>query len=119
VKTELLKLLRCPTAGQLLTMEVVVNNSQLKDVFRLVSDDGHHHYPIRNGIQRFVTQSNCADNFGMQWSHFRQTQLYSHSGLLISTDRFWLSPGFVPGRCERQMGNLGGQAARAALPRWL
>lgn len=96
MKTELLELLRCPTTGQHLILEADENNSQLIDVGWLVSEDGQHRYPIRNGIPRFVTHSNYADNFGMQWNHFRQTQLDSHSGLSISADRFWLATGWSP-----------------------
>lgn len=96
MKTELLELLRCPTTGQRLTLETVGNDSKLIDVDWLVSEDGQHRFPIRNGITRFVPHSNYADNFGMQWNHFRQTQLDSHSGLSISTDRFWLATGWSP-----------------------
>jgi 2-polyprenyl-3-methyl-5-hydroxy-6-metoxy-1,4-benzoquinol methylase len=96
VKTKLLELLRCPTTGQSLTLEADGNNSQLIDVGWLVSEDGQHRYPIRNGIPRFVPESNYADNFGMQWNHFRQTQLDSHSGQPISSDRFWLSTNWTP-----------------------
>jgi hypothetical protein len=74
-----------------LTLEADGKNSQLIDVGWLVSEDGQHRYPIRSGIPRFVPESNYADNFGVQWNHFRQTQLDSHSGLPISSGRFWLA----------------------------
>jgi hypothetical protein len=43
-----------------------------------------------------VPESNYADNFGMQWNHFRQTQLDSYSGLPNSSDRFWLATHWSP-----------------------
>lgn len=119
MKTELLELLRCPKTGQRLTLEADGNNSQLIDVGWLVSEDGQHRYPIRNGIPRFVPQSNYADNFGMQWNHFRQTQLDSHSGLSISTDRFWLATNWSPDDLKDQwvldVGCGAGRFAEVAL----
>jgi len=43
-----------------------------------------------------VPESNYADNFGMQWNHFRQTQLDSYSGHPISAERFWQATGWKP-----------------------
>lgn len=62
----------------------------------LVSENGQHRYPVRNGIPRFVPESNYADNFGMQWNHFSKTQLDSHSGHPISAERFWKATGWTP-----------------------
>ena len=119
MKTELLELLRGPTTGQHLTLEADGNNSQLIDVGWLVSEDGQHRYPIRNGIPRFVPQSNYADNFGMQWNHFRQIQLDSHSGLPISSDRFWLATNWTPADLKDQwvldVGCGAGRFAEVAL----
>lgn len=96
MKTELIELLCCPKTGQRLHLEGGVDNSQNVEEGWLVSEDGQHRYPVLKGIPRFVPQSNYADNFGMQWNHFRQTQLDSHSGLPISTDRFWQATGWSP-----------------------
>lgn len=96
MKTELLELLRCPKTGQRLTLRIDGNNPQEIEAGWLISEDGVHRYPVRNGIPRFVPESNYADNFGMQWNHFRQTQLDSHSGLPISSDRFWLATNWSP-----------------------
>jgi SAM-dependent methyltransferase len=52
----------------------------------LVCSEGHS-FPRRNGIPRFVTNSNYADTFGEQWKKYRLTQLDSHTGTTISTDR--------------------------------
>jgi 2-polyprenyl-3-methyl-5-hydroxy-6-metoxy-1,4-benzoquinol methylase len=62
----------------------------------LVTTDRAHRYPIREFIPRFVPESNYADNFGMQWNLFRQTQLDSYSGQSISKERFWRSTGWSP-----------------------
>jgi len=96
MKQELLNLLRCPASHQRLVPENA--NQETADIQTgwLVSEDGKHRYPIRNGIPRFVPESNYADNFGMQWNNFRQTQLDSHSGHPISADRFWLATGWNP-----------------------
>lgn len=119
MQTELLKLMRCPMTGQRLILEADGNNLKLIDVGWLVSEDGRHRYPIQNGIPRFVPQSNYADNFGMQWNHFRQTQLDSHSGLSISADRFWLATGWAPADLKDQwvldVGCGAGRFAEVAL----
>lgn len=44
-------------------------------------------YEILNGIPRFVSVSNYATSFGLQWNTFRTTQLDSYTGLTISRDR--------------------------------
>ena len=49
-----------------------------------------------------MPQSNYADNFGIQWNHFRQTQLDSHSGHAISAERFWLATGWKPEQLKDQ-----------------
>jgi SAM-dependent methyltransferase len=86
----LLERLHCPASGQPL-----LQDREGLDGW-LVSADGHHRYPVRGGIPRFVPQSNYADNFGMQWNHFAKTQLDSHSGHTISADRFWKATGWNP-----------------------
>jgi len=96
VKTELIELLVCPKTGQGLRLEGGSDSSLDVEEGCLVSEDGQHRYPVLKGIPRFVPQSNYADNFGMQWNHFRQTQLDSHSGVPISTERFWQATGWNP-----------------------
>lgn len=102
MKTELLELLRCPKTGQHLLLEN--GNRDISEIESgwLVSADGCERYPIVKGIPRFVPQSNYADNFGMQWNYFRQTQLDSHSGHAISTERFWLATGWNPEKLKDQ-----------------
>ena len=96
MKTELLELLCCPETGQRLKLEADFNNAEEVETGWLVSEDGRHRYSIHEGIPRFVPESNYADNFGMQWNHFRQTQLDSHSGHPISANRFWKATGWRP-----------------------
>lgn len=102
MKIELLDLLRCPLSGQSLKLED--SNANLAEIEGgwLVSEDGHQRYPVIKGIPRFVSQSNYADNFGMQWNYFRQTQLDSYSGHPISTERFWLATGWKPEQLKDQ-----------------
>jgi len=96
VNIELLELLRCPVSGQKLHVEKSEEaSSEVVDGF-LISEDGQNRYPIHKGIPRFVPESNYADNFGMQWNHFRQTQLDSYSGVPISAERFWQATGWSP-----------------------
>lgn len=119
MKTELLELLRCPKTGQRLVLQGADVLGQEIESGWLVSEDGQHRYPVRNGIPRFVPQSNYADNFGMQWNHFRQTQLDSYSGQPISTNRFWLATGWSPedlkGQWVLDVGCGAGRFAEVAL----
>jgi SAM-dependent methyltransferase len=62
----------------------------------LWSADRSQQYPIVNFVPRFVPSSNYAETFGLQWNRFRATQLDSHSGHPISTDRFWKFTGWTP-----------------------
>ena len=96
MQTELLEVLRCPQTGQ----RLVLDQSEYRDgrvhSGWLVSEDGKCRYPIQNFIPRFVPASNYADNFGLQWNKFRQTQLDSYSGHPISANRFWKATGWRP-----------------------
>lgn len=86
MKIELLNFLRCPISHQILTVNGAVYLGDDIHSGWLISADGMHKYRIYNGIPRFVPESNYADNFGMQWNYFRQTQLDSYSGHTISAD---------------------------------
>jgi SAM-dependent methyltransferase len=102
VKIELLELLRCPQTGQRLNLENCNTATCEVEEGWLVSDLGRERYPVVNSIPRFEIKSNYADNFGMQWNHFRQTQLDSHSGHQISTERFWLATKWKPEQLKDQ-----------------
>lgn len=102
MKIELLNVLRCPVSRQILHLDATTEVGSVILSGWLVTDDGKHRYPISNGIPRFVPESNYADNFGMQWNHFRQTQLDSYSGQPISANRFWLATGWKPDELKGQ-----------------
>jgi len=110
MNSDFINILKCPKTGQVL---------QLQDDGSLVTLDGKHHYAVRNNIPRFVPKSNYADNFGMQWNHFRQTQLDSYSGHQISADRFWKATGWTPAELKNQwvldVGCGAGRFAEVAL----
>jgi ubiquinone/menaquinone biosynthesis C-methylase UbiE/uncharacterized protein YbaR (Trm112 family) len=127
MKTELLTLLCCPLTGQSLTLEIETNVSsdnmggepdEIKSGW-LVSENGKHRYPIRDSIPRFVTKSNYADNFGMQWNLFAKTQLDSNSGCSISAERFWEATGWkakeLRGQWVLDVGCGSGRFAEIAL----
>ena len=119
MKRELLEKLRCPKTGQRLTLDTPEPIADATESGWLVSVDGQHRYPIRNGIPRFVPEANYADNFGMQWNHFRQTQLDSHSGYPISANRFWKAtdwrPAVMKGKWVLDAGCGAGRFAEVAL----
>ncbi|MCG3775249.1 MAG: tRNA (mo5U34)-methyltransferase [Nitrospira sp.] len=93
---ELLERLRCPTTLQRLVWEQDLAAGEAVAAGWLVSEDGRYRYRVRDGIARFVPETNYADNFGIQWNHFRQTQLDSYSGQPISANRFWKATGWTP-----------------------
>ncbi len=93
---EFLEIIRCPKTGQRLILNKPVYKDKQIHTALLVSEDGKYTYPVHDFIPRFVPQSNYADNFGMQWNKFRQTQLDSYSGHPISADRFWKAAGWKP-----------------------
>ncbi len=94
MRPDVLEILRCPETGERLRLEdAVLVDGRIRSGW-LVSEDGHHRYLIREFIPRFVSELNYANNFGMQWNKFRQTQLDSYSGHSISADRFWKATGW-------------------------
>jgi SAM-dependent methyltransferase/uncharacterized protein YbaR (Trm112 family) len=119
MKTELLELLRCPQSGQRLKVSADVERDGRIESGWLISEDERHRYPIRNNVPRFVPESNYADNFGMQWNKFRQTQLDSYSGHPISAARFWTATGWKPedlaGQWVLDVGCGAGRFAEVAL----
>ncbi len=116
---DLLEILRCPQSGK--RLEIVDARPQQDRIESgwLVTTDGKHRYPIRNYVPRFVTETNYADNFGMQWNKFSKTQLDSHSGHPISADRFWTATGWSPADIDGQwvldVGCGAGRFAEVAL----
>lgn len=87
---DLLDKLCCPLTQMPLHLKFE-NTLSINDISDnvLLTKCGQHSYNIINGIPRFVSISNYADNFGFQWNYFSKTQLDSYSGHPISSDRFW------------------------------
>jgi SAM-dependent methyltransferase/uncharacterized protein YbaR (Trm112 family) len=116
---ELIDLLRCPRTGEALRLEASKMEGDRIRSGLLVSTSSGNQYPIREFIPRFVPESNYADNFGMQWNMFRQTQLDSYSSHPISTERFWQTTGWSPerlrGRWVLDCGCGAGRFAEVAL----
>lgn len=121
MKLKLIQLLRCPKTGKRLLWEGPTGTSSESELLEgcLVTEDKKNRYPVRNGIPRFVPESNYADNFGMQWNHFAKTQLDSHSGHRISADRFWEAtewkPSEINGKWVLDVGCGSGRFAEVAL----
>jgi len=116
---ELLPLLHCPKTGSAFDLESAIYvGNKISDGW-LVSKNGSTKYPIKNYIPRFVPESNYADNFGMQWNMFSQTQLDSFSGHPISADRFWKATGWnkadLKGKWVLDCGCGAGRFAEVAL----
>lgn len=119
MKSEILELLRCPVTAQKLHCEgAVLDNGEIEAGW-LIAEGSGYRYPIHGGIPRFVPESNYADSFGLQWNRFRRTQLDSHSGHPISTERFWAATGWLPddlrGRWVLDVGCGAGRFAEVAL----
>lgn len=55
----------------------------------LIDETGQHRIPLIGGIPRFVGADNYSRNFGFQWKKFSQVQLDRHTGLNLSSDRFY------------------------------
>lgn len=116
---DLLELLRCPQTGERLELQSAEYVDGRVRGGWLVSQYGQHRYPIREFVPRFVPRSNYADNFGMQWNLFRQTQLDSYSGQPISANRFWKATGWcredIVGKWVLDAGCGAGRFAEIAL----
>lgn len=95
MRVELLETLRCPVTGKRLELIDPVANDDGVESGLLTTEDGRQ-YPIEGGIPRFVPNDNYASSFGFQWNKFSRTQLDSHSGTDISSDRFYRSTEWSP-----------------------
>jgi SAM-dependent methyltransferase len=115
----LLEILRCPVTGSHLRLEnaVIRNGSVISG--ELLSLDGRQRYSIINHIPRFVEPNNYADNFGLQWTEYRRTQLDSVSGVPISSARFYRftqwSPEDLEGKRVLDVGCGAGRFTEIAL----
>lgn len=115
----LVQLLECPACKG--TLRASASSGPNEDIERgdLTCNGCESRYPIVNGIPRFVPERNYADNFGLQWNSFRQTQLDSHSGTTITRDRFFRQSGWTPedlrGKSVLDVGCGAGRFAEIAL----
>lgn len=118
MKISLLPLLCCPASGGVLDLIDAKYDNDEVETGTLVSADGKR-YPIVNGIPRFVPAETYADNFGLQWNHFRRTQLDSYSGQPITRGRFYRFTGWNPeelrGKRVLDVGCGAGRFAEIAL----
>jgi len=116
----LLEKLRCPVSKLPLQLDAAssVSGDEITEGV-LQTSDRKFQYLIKGGIPRFVPASNYADNFGMQWNYFSKTQLDSHSGYPISSERFWKATGWRPEQLKDQwvldIGCGSGRFAEVAL----
>lgn len=119
MRIELLEILRCPQTRERLLLEDAVHEGDRIVSGALVSATSRRRYAIRDFVPRFVPESNYADNFGMQWNAFRQTQLDSYSGHGISANRFWAATGWrreeLAGQWVLDAGCGAGRFAEVAL----
>jgi 2-polyprenyl-3-methyl-5-hydroxy-6-metoxy-1,4-benzoquinol methylase/uncharacterized protein YbaR (Trm112 family) len=119
VKPLLPEILACPSCrGALETVAAEAHGDEVVSGTMTCRGCGAS-YPVRDGIPRFVPQTNYADNFGFQWNRFSRTQLDSHSGAPISRDRLVGSTGWswsgMKGKRILDVGCGAGRFAEVAL----
>jgi SAM-dependent methyltransferase/uncharacterized protein YbaR (Trm112 family) len=94
MRTELLKLLCCPScSGDLKVVKSTESEGEIETGI-LACTDCSAEFPVVNFVPRFVPPANYAGNFGFQWNRFSQTQLDSCSGVPISRERFLTQSGW-------------------------
>jgi SAM-dependent methyltransferase len=86
-------LFRCPSCGSPI---VSINKTQTSGLTldELSCVSCLDRFPVRDGIPRFVPETNYAQSFGFQWNLYRQVQLDSQTGASISRDRLFLVTGW-------------------------
>ena len=118
MKPSLLPLLRCPACAAALTLDTTDAGPEITSG-TLTCAGGAHRHPMVNGVPRFVAPNNYAASFGLQWNHFRRSQLDSHTGVPITRERFFASTRWTPemlaGKRVLDLGCGSGRFAEIAL----
>jgi SAM-dependent methyltransferase len=119
MRPDLLPLLCCPSCTGALSLSKSVTQGDDVASGELTCGRCVQSWPILSGVPRFVGSDNYASNFGLQWNHFRQTQLDSWSGQSISRDRLLRQTGWSPedfaGKLVLDVGCGTGRFAEIAL----
>ncbi|SRR6266571_2338519 len=119
MKPHLLALLCCPGCGGDLSLRQAFEKGGEIERGVLICVSCDRKYPIEKWVPRFVEDNGDTNNFGLQWNHFRQTQLDSHTGVPISRNRFFRQTGWAPdqlvGKIVLDVGCGAGRFAEVAL----
>jgi SAM-dependent methyltransferase len=83
------ELLACPACRGALALSATAEAEDPVVTGELACRGCPAHYPIREGVPRFVPAENYAAGFGFQWNTHARTQYDSHNGTRISETRFF------------------------------
>lgn len=100
MKADLLRILRCPGCSGELELGAADEADGEVHSGRLTCRSCAKAVPIVRGVPRFISSDNYAASFGLQWDHFRTTQLDSNTGVPISRNRFLTQSGWDPSELE-------------------
>lgn len=96
MQMKLLDVLACPQCGGALTCAKNETDSKGEVLAgQLECESGNHHFPIEDGIPRFVSRLNYAASFGYQWNRFKLEQIDSANGTNLSANRFYSETGWT------------------------
>lgn len=87
----------CPECQHALAVRRAADSTEV-----LVCGSCSQEFRVTAGVPRFVPPENYAQSFGFQWNRHARTQLDSHTGMPISTDRVRLATGW-PERLDGQV----------------
>ena len=86
----------------------------------VIIDESGQHFPIVNGVPRFVPNDNYTASFGFQWNKFQQTQIdRSKDNLNLSKERFFTSTEWdkedLSGKSILEVGSGAGRFTKVVL----